>query len=492
MTGRAYVIRGDAREIPLPDNSVDLIITSPPFYKLRSYTDAGQHYESQLGSESNPREFIKNLLDCTQEWMRVLKPSGSLFVELGDTYAGAVNGPSKSISRTANAGRGFDPADPHPPGHARAGGGIPPGFRGKSRMLMPERYVIGCTDFLGLICRQQVIWHHVNETPESVGDRARTSHTVMYHLVKSPKYYSAIDVIRQPGVTGLQPTARNGTRRAHVPRMDHSEEVRSVKFQLDQPHPLGRLPGSIWPIPSAPLVVPEWVGVDHYAAFPPELCRRVILGWSPPDICTACGQGRFPVVDKTLNVIGRGDIGSRESKFRGLEQSLGIRTRADGRAKNANYVYGVTEAAIQGWACPCTPFTDHPERRQPSVTPEREYLRNTEETEQLREEATGSRNHRSWPQRLNIRDYHWDDWDAPETRPAVILDPFGGTGTTALVAAVNGRVGLSVDRSADYCRLAAKWRLVDPGERARAMGVPRPPRVPEDQMELFSMADMEE
>jgi DNA modification methylase len=474
------VLRGDAGHIPLADNSVDLICTSPPFYRLRSYQDGGDHYAGQFGSESDPREFIKRLLDFTHEWLRVLKPSGSLFVELGDTYAGAMNGLSKSISRTANVGRGFVSPD-QPAGTARAGGGIPAGFRGKSRMQMPQRYAIGCTDFLGLILRQEIIWHHVNETPESVADRARTSHTTVYHFTKQPKYYSAIDMIRVPGVTGGQPTARSGTRRVHVPRMD-VEEVRAVNFQLDNPHPLGRLPGSIWPIPSAPLVVPEWVGVDHYAAFPPELCRRVILGWSPPGICTACGKGRFPVVDKNLVELNRGRLsGAEGSKYEGHE-----RIRAHGRAaRGAQYTYGYTDAVIQGWACDCTPYTDHPERKQPTVTPDRMYMRG-EETEQRREDA-GVGGHRAWPQRQNVRDYHWEQWEPAETRPAVVLDPFGGTGTTALVASVHDRIGISVDMSADYCRLAAKWRTVDAGERARALGVPRPPPVPPDQMPLFEM-----
>jgi hypothetical protein len=74
----------------------------------------------------------------------------------------------------------------------------------------------------------------------------------------------------------------------------------------------------------------------------------------------------------------------------------------------------------------------------------------------------------------------------PPTRPAVVLDPFGGTGTTALVASAYGRVGITVDRSADYCRLA-QWRVRDPGERARARDMPKPPPVPGGMEPLFTM-----
>ena len=76
------------------------------------------------------------------------------------------------------------------------------------------------------------------------------------------------------------------------------------------------------------------------------------------------------------------------------------------------------------------------------------------------------------------------DTTAPTT-PAVVLDPFGGTGTTALVAKALGRTGITVDMSADYCRLAS-WRTNDPGQRAAARQVEKPDPVPADQLDLFS------
>jgi hypothetical protein len=82
------VLRGDARALPLPDASVDLVVTSPPYFALRSYTDGGEHYQGQIGSEPSPAAYVDSLIDCTREWMRVLKPSGSLWVNLGDKYAG--------------------------------------------------------------------------------------------------------------------------------------------------------------------------------------------------------------------------------------------------------------------------------------------------------------------------------------------------------------------------------------------------------------------
>ena len=91
LPARATIVRGDARDLPLPDGSVDLICTSPPYFGLRSYSDNGEHYAGQIGSEATPREWLAAMLDCTAEWVRVLKPSGSIFVNLGDKYAGPTN-----------------------------------------------------------------------------------------------------------------------------------------------------------------------------------------------------------------------------------------------------------------------------------------------------------------------------------------------------------------------------------------------------------------
>jgi DNA modification methylase len=74
----AVVLRGDAAHLPLPDASADLVVTSPPFWSLRSYTDGGEHYDGQIGAEETPRAYLEALWACTREWVRVLKPEGSL------------------------------------------------------------------------------------------------------------------------------------------------------------------------------------------------------------------------------------------------------------------------------------------------------------------------------------------------------------------------------------------------------------------------------
>ncbi len=85
--GQAHILHGDAAHLPLPDASIDLIATSPPYYALRSYLDGGIHYPGQIGSEDTPAAYIDALIACTREWARVLKPSGSIFVDLGDSMS---------------------------------------------------------------------------------------------------------------------------------------------------------------------------------------------------------------------------------------------------------------------------------------------------------------------------------------------------------------------------------------------------------------------
>lgn len=382
-------------------------MTSPPFWQLRSYTDGGQHYDGQIGAEPTPQEYIASLVDCTREWARVLKPSGSLFVELGDKYATRYS----SLRGGGRAGLNDDDDSRGRSGQNRSGVGE------KCLLDLPARYSIACVDQLGLIKRANIVWHHVNGLPESCNDRVRVAHSMVFHFTRLPRYYAAVDEIREPH-TGPAFKGRAGVNAAgwQPDTQAWRDGGKGFVMRDREYNPLGKLPGSVWEIPSAPLVVPERLGVDHFAAYPPELCRRIIAGWSPPGICTACGEGRRPVVAR-----------HDERPMNGWPPGHGASTRL------LNGVPGASRpsfaGSITGYACACP---------QP---------------------------------------------DAP-TRPAVVLDPFAGTGTTMLVASVLGRVGVGVDRSMDYARLA-RWRTRDPGERARALGVPKPPPVPDGQGSLF-------
>jgi hypothetical protein len=263
-----------------------------------------------------------------------------------------------------------------------------------------------------------------NGLPESVTDRVRRSHEQLFHFVKQPRYYSAVDEVREAHSRewGGKPNGGNTYAAMKAPGTKDANLVSAM------PNPLGKLPGSVWSIPTSPLSVPAHLGVDHFAAWPPELVRRIVLGWSPREVCTACGEGRRPMMQPQnetsaeratrLGSLAAAVVPGREARSRQV-QSM---SHKGGHNTVQSYL-------LTGYACACP------------------------------------------------------DTTAPST-PGVCLDPFGGTGTTALVADCFGRVGISVDLSADYCRLA-RWRTTDPGERARVLGVDKPPVQVDGQLGLF-------
>jgi hypothetical protein len=278
-------------------------------------------------------------------------------------------------------------------------------------MLLPHRFAEGCIDpdyrawqesridlpagpARQWVCRMDQVWDKPNGMPESVSDRVRASHEYWFHLTKEERYYSNLDMIREPH------TGHDGVDRTTPNKSGNGLTHRSFGRNAELFNPLGKLPGSVWSIPSEPLTVPDWLGVDHYAAFPTEWPRRLILGWSPPGICTACGEGRRAetAVERTPRPTSGPLRGGRN------------RTERDGHpGVDENFMRSTT---ITGEQCACP-------------TP-----------------------------------------DAP-TRPAVVLDPFGGTGTVAMIARALGRYGISVDLSADYLRLA-EWRIFRSGHWVKA------------------------
>ena len=392
----AALIRGDAVAIPLRDESVDLIVTSPPYFALRSYTDGGEHYDGQIGSEPTPQDFLEALWAVTAECRRVLKPSGSLWVNLGDKYAGGGGQWEKDERDDARHTRG-----------TVASGGKTFGYRAKSLMGLPWRYAIGCIDDLDLILRAEVIWSKPNGLPESVTDRVRRSHEQWFHFTKEPRYFAAVDEVREPHATEGGKSYADRLRDGQVDtkaKGNRGLDAGSVGMPSFARSPLGKLPSSVWTVPSEPLKVPDWLGVDHFAAFPQEWPRRIILGWSPSGICVECGEGRRPVALRERNVRA---VRSEESQEYALGASQAGRS---GFTRDQTWM-GESVTTITGYACDC-----------PTPT-------------------------------------------AP-TRPAVVLDPFGGTGTVAMVARALGRYPVHIDLSADYLKLA-RWRIYESGHASK-------------------------
>lgn len=259
--GRSFALCADAAHLPLANCSVDLVVTSPPYYGHRGYTDGGERYDGQLGSERTPQEFVAALVTCTREWQRVLKPTGSIWVNLGDTYASYPGGRGDGqIDKNA-------PRQIHIKGHGLLGGGA---VKNKSLMGVPWRYAIQCIDELGLILRAEVVWDKTNCKPESVKDRVWRTHETWFHFTARDRYYAT-----------------------------NKERVGGVR----------RLLRSVWQVPTAtrPLSPPAALATRHYARYPTEFPRRIIAEWCPPGgvvLDSFGGTGTTALVADALGAVG--------------------------------------------------------------------------------------------------------------------------------------------------------------------------------------------
>jgi len=469
------LIHGDALHVSdlLEPESVDLIVTSPPYFALRSYRDDGEHYDGQIGSEATPGEFVDALIACTRDWLRVLRPGGSIFVNLGDKYANAAPSGTAGYIGAGAGGQWDDVSDTLPPIRTDQFG-----IKTKSLMGLPWRYALRCIDELGLILRAEIVWSKPNGLPESVTDRVRRSHEQWFHFTRQGRYFAAIDEVREEHSGGSNYGRSDGQAppagklARQVANGDRGGTIGGTNPDLF--NPLGKVPGSVWTIPSEPLVVPDALGVDHFAAFPSELPRRLVLGWSPSGYCTVCDQPRRAVVERKPMVWRESPtIAGRSAPGASLKPASGTMLEAP-------------ETRITGYVCDCTPYTDHPGQRIPAS--ERTGNRLAVDPGNVPRQTTGSLGNA--PRVGSWREYHHDDWTPAPTRPAVVLDPFAGTGTTPAVAHLLGRHGIGIDLSKDYLRLA-EWRCTsDQRLRDKVLdrtGIPNPdPPAINGQLDLFA------
>jgi DNA modification methylase len=194
----ARILVGNAVERlrELPDGSVRTCVTSPPYWGLRDYGADGQ-----LGGEETPAEFVENLCKVFDEVWRVLADDGTLWVNLGDSYASR----TKSDNRTATQRAKKSTLGPKKDGlggqnqaHVAVSFGtrrINPGLQSKQLVGVPWRFAFAMQD-RGWYLRQDIIWAKPNPMPESVTDRCTKSHEYIFLMSKSPRYYFDNEAIK--------------------------------------------------------------------------------------------------------------------------------------------------------------------------------------------------------------------------------------------------------------------------------------------------------
>ncbi len=250
---RRRVLVGAAEEQlrRLPTASVDCCITSPPYYQLRDYGVTGQ-----LGAEPHVDGWVTSVRGVLAEVARVLKPTGSLWLNLGDAY-----------SR-----------------HARYG--APP----KSLLLAPERLLLALAAD-GWLVRNKVVWAKPNPMPRSVTDRLTTTYEPVYFLTRSAAYTFDLDNIREPHRSGRRSSgdspaspAKYGGTACAGPLAGSNAGLLRAHREGRVGHPLGKNPGDLWTIATA-----RYRGA-HFATFPPALLERPIRATCPERLCRGCGQ----------------------------------------------------------------------------------------------------------------------------------------------------------------------------------------------------------
>ena len=227
----------------MPNDSVDCIVTSPPYYGKRDYGVDGQ-----LGLEEHPQMYINKLVEAFREAQRVLKPTGSLWVNIGDTYWSG-KGRSHGVDAKQKNRRFDRPQDKS---------GKAPWCVPKQLLLIPHRFAIAMQDE-GWIVRNDNVWHKPAPIPDPIADRCALAHEYVFHFVKQKRYYFDAEAVAIPS---------NGKRET-------------------------KPPFSVWVVPT---VSEQTISrrKKHIAAFPEQLVSLPILATCPPNsvlLDPFCGSG---------------------------------------------------------------------------------------------------------------------------------------------------------------------------------------------------------
>ncbi|MCK4825838.1 site-specific DNA-methyltransferase [bacterium] len=390
------ILQADALTLPLKPNSIDMIMTSPPYWSLRDYEVSGQ-----IGQEPFLNWYLEKMLVITSYLYKILKPTGSMYWNHGDCYGGS----NQSWCHTEE--------------RKKKGQNIerPPTYNFMSKCLVMQNYrlIQRMVDEQGWIFRNQIIWHKLNHMPSSVTDRLTNTYEPVFVMVKSQKYFYDLDAIRQPhkkvslerALRAISSTHKNirvpgqssqQTINCPRPHIKHDYAVRRLgsNVSYDDPlhsrplHPSGKNPGDLVQLPTQPSP-----GV-HYAAFPEKLCEDPIKVGCPEFVCNKCGKPRDRIIESDWRTKRRGTWRDAEKKGKDMK-----RTDCHRQANVGGLAY-ITEPSVRttiGWTdCGC--------------------------------KAGYS--------------------------PGVVLDPFCGTGVTGVVAKELGRKFIGIDIKLEYCRMSKR------------------------------------
>jgi hypothetical protein len=394
-----YLI-GDTRDriAEIPDGSVALVATSPPFVALRSYLPADHPMKhAEIGSEPDPATFIDTLLALTAEWGRVLAPWGSIAIELGDTYATS-GGPSGDSIAAGLKAEGMASGRVGMPTPKRLGNWPRP----KCLALVPQAYALSLAYGRNVLTgepspagqwlvRNVIVWHRPNPAVGALGDKFRPSTSYITVATRSPKRWFDLTAVRHAH------TDRNPDR--FIGKQDKRDLARvaanlsSDNGKISGGNPAGAPPLDAWfDQHDTWTMTTQPSSLAHYAMWPPKLAERLVLSMCPQWVCATCGEPRRRVEGKTPEYAAtRAHIGDFK---KGHQTTTGLN--------------GTTQYTNDG------------------------------------------RRHIDVADNVTL---DWTDCGHDNYRPGTVLDPFAGTGTTLAVADCHGRDAIGIDIDERNCAL---------------------------------------
>lgn len=403
---RPDLINGNAQAIALADGVVQVVVTSPPYWGLRDYGIDGQ-----LGLEDTIDQFVENLIGVFREIWRVLRDDGTVWLNLGDSYASGWSCNRRNIIGNKSA--------PLSERSNRLSGQL------KEKYLcgIPWRVALALQAD-GWYLRSEIIWHKSNPMPESVTDRPSRSHEQLFLLTKRAHYFYDGYAVREPS-TEHPADWRNGKpKRFNMKRKEFGGKSRSMPGrEAFRTISKTRNRRTVWEIATAP-----YKGA-HFATYPPALVEPCVAAGSSER--GACPECRAPWKRRTLKkFIPQPDVSPERVDHRGkiYEHPL------TGKAKYNDVPRGTNEIITIGWEPTCGCWGD----LSPPDLPRARKAR-----KRAQQDARGD-----WVYRAVCY--------SADTIPCIVLDPFVGSGTTLQVARAASRHGVGIDLSESYLNLAKK------------------------------------
>ncbi len=388
------VMQGDVREqlVLIPENSIQCVITSPPYFNLRDYGIDGQ-----IGLEKTPEEYVGNLVEVFRGVWKVLRDDGVVWLNLGDSYAGGggVSGIPSDWDSISTKNKDKYPNKNDPKRNAKA-----IGYKPKDLMMIPF-LVAGALQQDGWYLRSVIPWLKNSAMPESVTDRPTSAIEYFFLLSKSQKYFYDIEAVRMQGSIPAGTRAAKGSEErasqfnvnARPPEYkiySGTRNRRNSDWFMDSLRDIlngenGTLLHDENDLPIAVFCNPQPYPGSHFAVFPPRLITPMILAGTSPKACEKCGAPWEMVINKT------GHINKREPAH--VPNNSPTKTDSTG--------WKSTTISTNKWQPTCTCKNEGKAR-------------------------------------------------------CIVLDPFAGSGTTLEAARLQNRDSIGIELSKEYCKLIEK------------------------------------